>query len=178
MQKIFLVVGFMACACLSFGSSPLFPLLRFNKQHALLSTDKKAMEEARPDFSGRWQGECNQQKVEDLVIVQKPTSITLAYGGIKETYSIAELSSTSSSNKCFSESSSVSVSWSQEHNALIFMHSLNFLTRESNSASTHFSKSSMQLEQSNLLINAQYFSSSNTLELIQQDALHCIYQKK
>jgi hypothetical protein len=178
MKNLFLVVGLMTLACKPLWSLPFAPLSQFSKRHASMSHEKKNIEEAKLDFSGLWEGECNQQRVDDLVIVQNPSSIKLAYGGIKEKYPIGELNLSSSSNKNSSESSSTTVFWNQECNALIFLHSLSFATRDSSSTSVHFSKSSMQLAQSILMIKTQYFRGSNTLSSIQQDTLNCIYHKK
>lgn len=168
----------MIFACQPLWCFPFFLLSQLSKQHVSMSHGKKTLKTAKIDFSGHWQGECNQQEVGELVIVQKSSNIILAYGGVKEKYLIDELNSISTSNNRSSELSSVSVFWNKENSALIFLHSLNFAKRDNSSSSAHFSKSSMQLEQSNLLIKTQYFSGFNTLDSIKQDTLNCVYQKK
>lgn len=177
MKKLLLAFGLMLLVCKPLWSLPFAPLSQI-KKHNLKFDEKINTEKATIDFSGHWQGECNQQKVEDLTIVQKPYSIALFYGSMKEKYQIGELNSTSSSNKATSESSSVAVFWSRESNALVFLHSLSFAARDSSSASVHFSKSSMQLAQNYLLIKTEYYSGANTLAAIQQDTLNCMYYKK
>lgn len=178
MKNIILVVSLMTLTYKPLWSFPFIQVSQLSQRTPSMMQEHKTAEKFILDFSGLWEGECNQQKVEDLAIVHKPSSITLSYGAIKEKYPIGELNLSSSSNKISSESSSVSVFWNQEFNALIFLHSLNFATRDSTSASVHFSKSSIQLDQNHLLINTQYFSGSNRLEHIQQDTINCIYHKK
>lgn len=177
-RNLVLVIGLMMLFCGPLWSLSLFSFPPFSKKQLSISSEKKMTGESLVDFSGYWQGECNGEKVEDLMILHKSSLISLTYGGIKEKYFIGELNTNSISNFKSAEFSSAMVSWNLERNALIFLHSLNFIAKESNANSMHFSKSSMQIEQGNLMITTQYFVGSNTTDPFEQEMINCIYHKK
>jgi hypothetical protein len=145
----------------------------------LVQTGKKtAVSNTRDiNFSGDWQGQCNNQPVIDISIIHKPDSITLSYGFMEEIYPIGVLKSESKSSQQQSESGSSAATWSQDENALIFINNQQYINGEGH-MSVFFSKVAMSLEDDNLVINGDYFQSSNKLGDVIKDNLSCIYRRK
>jgi hypothetical protein len=169
------MISLISYLCEQAWCLPFYP----TKVAAKLSTVKNIPNNQRkfllPDFSGNWQGECNHQKVADLLIKQQPQNISLYYGGISEKYQIGQLNVISSFSKRSSESSSVIVSWAKSDQALVFLHSLGYTTSSGETSAVHFSKSTMQLIQNTLQITTQYFNTPNTVGEVNQETIKCIY---
>ena len=128
------------------------------------------------DFSGHWQGRCNNQPAADLSIKQQPDSIELSYGFMKEKYQIDAIKLDASSQKHQSDVSSHSVIWNSEKSALIFINTNQFLNSE-NHLNAFFSKVSMTLNSGQLLISSEYFQSSNTIGVVEKEIISCVYSQ-
>jgi hypothetical protein len=141
------------------------------------ATQISPAQEAQVNLSGDWAGQCDNAQAVDLTIKQDQNRIAISYGFMEERYFIGEVQSSSSAQGPRSENSHVSVRWSPEFNALIFIQSKLFSNEQGN-LNSFFSKVSMSLDNDKLLVNGQYYYTNANIGPIQQDTITCVYVRK
>jgi len=128
------------------------------------------------DFSGRWRGTCNGAPSVDIHIVQDSESVTLNYGGMKETIRFAHVSSSSNSDSRLTETHNSTAHWSCDAKVLVILGG-DLFSRPNAAAHAFWSKVQMHMENGLLMVDGDYYSANTINATTEYDQLHCQYQK-
>lgn len=129
------------------------------------------------DFSGYWQGVCDQQPAEDLLISQQENRISLHYNSIEETYRFGEFSSQTSIEHGLSNIAYSMASWNETGDKLIFFNS-SYYTDTSEHLHFFLSKVVLSITDNQLMILGKHIQTSNRMEGNKQEELRCYYHRK
>ncbi|RUR19626.1 hypothetical protein ELY21_03245 [Legionella sp. km535] len=129
------------------------------------------------NFSGIWEGECDNNPAVDITIKHDGTQFRISYGFMEEQYELGEIKSSSSSNSNETKLNTTTVRWSNDYSALIFINT-DFFVNQARSLNVFFSKVTMTLMGSQLLIKGHYYHSDGSIDDVNEDVISCVYHHK
>jgi hypothetical protein len=149
----------------------------FNKNSIEQSISKPLSVPMEPvNFSGAWAGQCDNKPAVDLIIKHQNNKLDISYGFMKEHYVLGEVKSEIRTTAGVSEHNNMTVRWSDDKTALIFINSNMFINPEER-FNAFFSKVTMSLENEHLIVAGNHYQTDGSLSGFNQELMLCDYQK-
>ncbi|CAM3011844.1 hypothetical protein [Legionella worsleiensis] len=162
---------------LAFHVNTLWALPWFqHKLNAVKSESADSSTNESVNFSGVWEGECDNTPAIDITIHHQGDHIKISYGFFTEQYDIGSLEGSESAKIKQSMHATTLTQWNKDHSALVFINSAHYLG-EAESFHSFFSRVTMTKKNNQLLIEGTDLQTSAMDNEISQTHMSCIYHQ-
>ncbi len=124
------------------------------------------------NFSGQWQGQCDDGMEADIDIQQDSLYITMD----GQEYALGAQNIYTKASKAASTTMDILVDWNEEHSALI-LNGIKIYRGNPPNVSINFSKTKLFLDNKKLIIKGQHIFSDNFMEGVEKDNYICTFDK-